>query len=103
MDEISLQRANVVCKRLSRCRATIHSDVRQGTLTPPIAIGRRWSAWPSDEIDAIARARIAEFTDDDLRALVKDLVAKRKTAAPMQGRIAGLGGDTTAPERPRPA
>jgi prophage regulatory protein len=94
MAEISLQRSPVVCKRLGRGRATLHQDVHDGLLTPAITIGSRWSAWPSDEIDQIARARIAGWSNDDLRALVKELVARRKTAAP--GRIASRGDDEPA-------
>lgn len=89
------QRSPVASERLGRGRSTLHEDVRRGTMPPPIKVGTRWSAWPSDEVDAIARARIAGFTDDELRALVKDLVAQRKTKA-MQGRIAGLGDDDPA-------
>lgn len=87
MSGIQLERAGTVAQRLGRGRSTIHSDVREGLMPPPIRLGLRWSAWPSDEVDAIARARIAELSDDELRVLVKGLVAARRN------RIAGLGDD----------
>lgn len=96
MSAISLQRSPVASERLGRGRSTLHEDVRRGIMPPPIKVGSRWSAWPSDEVSAIARARIAGFSDDELRVLVKELVDRRKTAAPMQGRIDGLGGDDPA-------
>jgi prophage regulatory protein len=103
MSRISMVRNTALQTRLGNSRAKIHRDVQDGLLPPPIRLGSRWSAWPDDEIDAIVRARIAGWTNDQLRGLVKDLVARRKNAAPMQDGIAGLGDDTTAPERPRPA
>lgn len=93
MSGISLERNPVVQKRMGRGKATLHQDVREGVMTPPITIGKRWSAWPSDEVDAVVRARIAGASKDALRELVKELVARRQTAAPIQGRIAGVGGD----------
>lgn len=77
MAEISLQRSTVVSERLGRGRSTLHEDVRRGIMPPPIRVGARWSAWPSDETSEIARARITGFTDDQLRVLVKELLARR--------------------------
>jgi prophage regulatory protein len=91
MGEISLQRSPQVCQRLGQCRSTLHNDVRNGLLPPPIQIGSRWSAWPSDEVDAILRARIAGRSKDQQRELVRELVAKRQSAAP--SRIAQLDDD----------
>jgi len=83
MTEISLQRSRVVCDRLGKGRATLHNDIHDGLMPPPIQLGSRWSAWPSDEIDQIIRARIAGWDKAQLRELVKQLVARRKTAAPL--------------------
>lgn len=73
--------------RLRNSRAKIHQDVRDGVLPPPIRLGSRWSAWPSDEIDQIIRARVAGWSRDRIRELVKELIVRRQTEAPMQGRI----------------
>ena len=92
MPAIALERPSAVTKRLGQCRSTLHKAVYDGLLPPPIQLGSRWSAWPSDEIDEIVRARIAGWSDDQLRELVKELV-RRRAIAPMQSRIAGVGGD----------
>jgi prophage regulatory protein len=93
MVEISLQRSPVVCQRLGQCRSTLHKHVRDGTMPPPIRLGQRWSAWFSEEIDQIVRARVAGWGKDRIRELVRELVARRQTAAPLQGRIGELGDD----------
>lgn len=96
MPAISLERPSAVTKRLGVCRSSLHKAVHDGVLPPPIQLGARWSAWPSTEIDSIVQARIAGLSNDEIRELVKELLAKRKSAAPMQGRIAGLGDDDPA-------
>ena len=58
-------------------RGRIYDECRQGLLTPPIKQGKRSSAWPLSEVLAINKARIAGKTDDEIRALVVALVAKR--------------------------
>ena len=93
MSAISMERNRDLQERLGNGRAKIHKDVKDGLLPPPVRLGQRWSGWPSDEIDQILRARIAGWDKDRIRELVKELVAKRQTAAPIQGRIAGLGDD----------
>jgi prophage regulatory protein len=78
----SLHRIRAVCDRTGLGRATVYEHVANGTMTPPVRIGPKWSAWPSDEIDAILTARAAGWPDDQIRALVTHLVALRLNAAP---------------------
>jgi len=59
----------------------VYAHVEEGTLTPPIKIGLRASGWPEYEIDAINAARIAGKSNDEIRELIKTLVAKRQQAA----------------------
>lgn len=63
------------CTGLSR--STLYQRVRQGTFTPPIALGSRAVGWPAHEVEAINAARIAGKSDDEIRVLVKKLVAQR--------------------------
>lgn len=79
---VALLRAPAVCARMGKGRATLHEDVQRGVLSPPVKLGSRWAAWPEHEIDQILRARIAGWSDDQLRNLVKRLVAERKSIAP---------------------
>lgn len=63
--------------RLGMARSTTWDRVRDGTLPPPIRRGSKWSRWPSDEIDRIEAAIVAGKSDDELRELVRELVAAR--------------------------
>jgi prophage regulatory protein len=61
-------------------RSTIYLRVSQGLWTKPVSLGARAVGWPSDEVEAINAARIAGYTDDDVRVLVSTLEAARKGA-----------------------
>lgn len=58
-----------------------YEAIRNGLLTTPIKIGARAAGIPVDEVKAIAIARIGGATDDQIRALVCSLHAKRKADA----------------------
>lgn len=59
-------------------RATsVYARVKMELLTPPIKLTPRSSAWPESEIAAVNSALIAGKSDDQIRRLVKDLVAAR--------------------------
>ncbi|BDD86077.1 hypothetical protein DPPLL_04420 [Desulfofustis limnaeus] len=45
----------------------------------PVSTGPRTVGLPSDEIDSIISARIAGKNEDDIRRLVEELEAARKT------------------------
>jgi prophage regulatory protein len=63
--------------RLGMARSTAWDCVREGTLPPPIRRGSKWSRWPSGEVDRLEAAIVAGATDDELRALVKELIEAR--------------------------
>jgi prophage regulatory protein len=71
----------VLIARMGRKRSTLYVDIRDGLLTPQVAIGSRAVGWPDYEIDALIEARIAGATEDEIRELVKKLVADRTRAA----------------------
>jgi prophage regulatory protein len=56
---------------------SIYSAIRIGLFTKPVSIGARSVGWPDDEIDAINAARIAGKSEEEIRALVDRLHAKR--------------------------
>ena len=66
-----------VAAQLGKARSTVWDDVREGTVTEPIRRGPKWSRWPSGEIDRIERAITAGATDDELRALARELMEAR--------------------------
>ena len=57
---LSLLRAPDVLARIGHKKTALYDMVKAGTFPKPIKLGRRCVAWPSDEIDAWIRARIAE-------------------------------------------
>ena len=59
-------------------RSTLYLRISQGLWTKPISLGGRAVGWPSCEVAALNAARIAGKSDDEIRALVKNLEAARK-------------------------
>lgn len=60
--------------------STWYEWITRGLMTPGIALGWRSVGWPAHELDAIAAARIAGKSEEEIRALVRDLVAARAKA-----------------------
>jgi len=67
------------CKAHSgyRSTASIYNNIRNGLWTKAVPIGVRSVGWPSDEVEAINNYRIAGASEDQIRALVNRLHAKR--------------------------
>ena len=61
-----------------RSTASIYSLINAGLWTKPVRIGQRSVGWPSDEVIAVNKARIAGATDPQLRELINRLHEKRK-------------------------
>jgi prophage regulatory protein len=77
---VVLLRLPAVLKRGGFGRTTFLTGIRAGVFPPPVRFGRV-STWPEHEIDAILRARIAGAGDMEAKALVSDLLAKRRAGA----------------------
>ena len=60
-----------------RSDASLYNDIRAGLFTTGVAIGQRSKGWPDYEVKAIAAARIAGKTDEEIRELVNQLHLKR--------------------------
>ncbi len=71
-----------------RSDASPYNAIRDGLFTTGVAIGQRAKGWPDYEVKAIAAARIAGKSDDQIRELVKVLHAKRKELSILQGAAA---------------
>jgi len=56
-----------------------YEDIQNGLMTPGVNLGGRSVAWPEDEIIAINNALIAGKSKDEIKELVKKLIADRKT------------------------
>lgn len=69
----------LVTSTLGRSRSALYRDMEAGLFPRPISLGVRSVGWPSDEVDLVLNARIAGQSDDEIRALVKQIKANRKT------------------------
>jgi prophage regulatory protein len=69
-----------VCKAATgyRSTASIYNLINAGLWTKPVRIGQRSVGWPSDEVIAVNKARIAGASDMQLRELINRLHEKRK-------------------------
>ena len=75
-----------------RSDASQYSAIREGLFTTGVAIGQRSKGWPDYEVKAIAAARIAGKSDDEIRELVLVLLAKR-----VEMGVSLNGGDNESP------
>lgn len=76
----TLKRAKDARAQFGIAQSTFYDWQERGLMPPGIALGIRSVAWPAHELDAIAAARIAGKSEDEIRALVRDLVAARAQA-----------------------
>lgn len=74
-----LLRMAVLSAKIGKGRSSNYAEIKNGTLPPPIKYGDT-SCWPEHEIDVVVAARIAGKTDDEIRELVKEIVANRANA-----------------------
>src|SRR5262245_11569744 len=77
---VALLRVPDVLARVGFGRALLYNEIRDGRFVRPVKLTARSSAWPSNEVDAIVAAHIRGVTDAQLKELVRELEAARKTA-----------------------
>ena len=76
----SLLRLPAVKAQSGASRSTIYLRIQQGLWPKPVKLGPRSVGWPESEVSALNAARIAGMLDGEIRALVTQLEAARKTA-----------------------
>jgi prophage regulatory protein len=54
-------------------RSTHYRRISEGFMTPPVKLGARCAAWPTDEVEAINAARISGKSDVEIRDLVANV------------------------------
>jgi prophage regulatory protein len=74
---IHLIRKPEVLRATGRCKSQLAEDIHNGYFVPPVNIGARAIAWPVDEVNEIQRARIAGYSQVEIKHLVKKLVENR--------------------------
>jgi prophage regulatory protein len=57
--------------------ASIYNAIKKGLFTKPVLIGQRAVAWPKSEVQAICAARIAGYSNDQIKNLVNHLHSRR--------------------------
>ena len=78
---VTLLRTATIVGRRGTSRSGHYAEIVAGLFVRPIAIGRRATATPDYEVDALIAARISGKTDDEIRQLVRSLEAARKAVA----------------------
>jgi prophage regulatory protein len=76
----TILRLPAVTHQSGHSRSTLYLRISQGLWTKPVSLGGRSVGWPATEIDALNAARIAGKTDEEVKALVKALETKRRSA-----------------------
>jgi prophage regulatory protein len=79
--DVFMIRLPELIKRSGLSRTSIQRAVANGILPRAVAVSERCRAWPSNEIDAVLQARIAGRSDEELRELVRAMIAAREHVA----------------------
>lgn len=73
-------RVQDICKKYggqARARSTVYMDRAEGLLPEPVKLGARAVGFPAHEVDQVMEARAAGATAEQIKALVKRLMAQR--------------------------
>lgn len=76
-----LSRLPAIKTATGRSKSSIYRDINTGLFPKPVIIGAT-SAWPANEVQTLIRARVAGWSDDQIRELVSRLHAARAESAP---------------------
>ena len=70
-----------ILQETGKTRTRFYADVAAGLLPRPVNVGPRSVGLPDEEVQAIVKARIAGWTDDQVRSLVQRLHDQRQVRA----------------------
>ena len=76
-EHLQIERKSEVLQRIGLSRSTLHSKIQKGLWCPPILLGARAVGFIEHETDELIAAHINGYSPDQLRELVKNLVAER--------------------------
>ena len=74
---LTIERKAEVLNRLGLSRSTLHNKIQNGLWVPPISLGARAVGFIKHETDELITAYINGYSPEQLRELVKNLVAER--------------------------
>ena len=66
-----------VSRTTGLARSTVYLRIEQGLLPKPVSLGGKAVGWPASEISQINAARIAGKSNEEISALVQQLMRKR--------------------------
>lgn len=72
-----MERIAPAMKITGTSRSGLYAAMADGLFPPGVKVGARSVAWPRHELDALNTARAAGLSDEEIRALVRRLVADR--------------------------
>lgn len=76
----TIKRAKDARAQFGIATSTFYDWQQRGLCPPGIPLGVRSVGWPQHELDALVAARIRGASEDEIRALVRDLMAARANA-----------------------
>ena len=76
-ESLKIERKSEVLQRIGLSRSTLHSKIQQGLWCPPISLGARAVGFLKHETDELIAAHMNGYSLEQLRELVKNLVAER--------------------------
>jgi len=79
MQKIKIARLPAILAASGYKRSTLYLRIQQGLWPKPVSLGARAVGWPTYECDALNAARIAGKSDGEIRQLVAELEAARKS------------------------
>ncbi|OKY27658.1 AlpA family transcriptional regulator [Thalassotalea sp. PP2-459] len=79
--QIQLIRRPLVLALTARSKSALFLDEQSGLMPPAISIGDRAVAYLQHEIEAVIQARIEGKTNEQIKALVQELIEHRKQVA----------------------
>ena len=74
---IRILRLPAVLTRKGISRSTHYQEIANGLWPPGVRLGARAKGWPDDECETVLAARKAGQSDDEIRAVVRSIVAAR--------------------------
>jgi prophage regulatory protein len=77
MNNIKYISVDDVLRRMDGSRSTLYAQMDKGLFPQSVKIGKRRVAWLEHEINAMMRAYVSSPSEEELRAFVKTLEAKR--------------------------
>lgn len=78
MNQMILRKPQVLHQR-ARSSSSHYRDIQNGLFTKPVNLGERAVGWPIREVNILTAAQVAGLSEDEIRNLVVELHAKRKS------------------------